>query len=42
VGYEPRAQRDVLMALDAGPAVEAVESQPMWLHWVSEHQDQPA
>ena len=24
------------MALDAGPGVEAVASQPMWLHWVSE------
>ena len=27
---------DVLMALDADPGVEAVASQPMWLHWVSE------
>jgi hypothetical protein len=26
----------LLMALDADPAVEAVASQPMWLHWVSE------
>jgi hypothetical protein len=24
------------MALDADPGVEAVASQPMWLHWVSE------
>ena len=29
-------ERDVLMALDADPGVEAVASQPMWLHWVSE------
>jgi len=29
-------RRDVLMALDADPGVEAVASQPMWLHWVSE------
>ena len=26
----------MLMALDADPGVEAVASQPMWLHWVSE------
>jgi TnsA-like endonuclease N terminal len=25
-----------LMALDADPGVEAVASQPMWLHWVSD------
>jgi hypothetical protein len=36
VGYESWAERDVLMALDADPGVEAVASQPMWLHWVSE------
>jgi len=24
------------MALDTDPGVEAVASQPMWLHWVSE------
>jgi hypothetical protein len=36
VGYESWVERDVLMALDAGPGVEAVASQPMWLHWVSE------
>jgi hypothetical protein len=36
VGYESWAERDVLMALDADPAVDAVASQPMWLHWVSE------
>jgi len=29
-------ERDVLMALDADPGVEAVASQPTWLHWVSE------
>ena len=33
VGYESWAERDVLMALDADPGVEAVASQPMWLHW---------
>lgn len=26
----------MLMALDTDPGVEAVASQPMWLHWVSE------
>ena len=36
VGYESWVERDVLMALDADPGVEAVASQPMWLHWVSE------
>ncbi|HEV3289873.1 MAG TPA: TnsA-like heteromeric transposase endonuclease subunit [Streptosporangiaceae bacterium] len=36
VGYESWAERDVLMALDADPGVEAVASQPMWLRWVSE------
>jgi hypothetical protein len=36
VGYESWVERDVLMALDAGRGVEAVASQPMWLHWVSE------
>lgn len=25
---------------DADPAVDAVASQPMWLHWVCKHQDQ--
>ena len=35
VGYESWVERDVLMALDADPGVEAVASQPMWLHWVS-------
>jgi hypothetical protein len=29
-------ERDVLMALDADPGVEAVASQPMWLHWAGE------
>jgi hypothetical protein len=42
VGYESWVERDTLMALDADPGVEAVASQPMWLHWVSKHQDQPA
>ena len=32
VGYESWVERDVLMALDADPGVEAVASQPMWLH----------
>jgi hypothetical protein len=36
VGYESWVERDVLMALDADPGVEAVASQPMWLHWVSD------
>ena len=36
VGYESWVERDVLMALDADPGVEAVASQPVWLHWVSE------
>jgi hypothetical protein len=36
VGYESWAERDVLMALDADPRVEAVASQPMCLHWASE------
>jgi hypothetical protein len=36
VGYESWVERDVQMALDADPGVEAVASQPMWLHWVSE------
>lgn len=36
VGYESLVERDVLMALDADPGVEAVASQPMWLHGVSE------
>jgi hypothetical protein len=36
VGYESWVERDVLMALDADPGVEAVASQPMRLHWVSE------
>ncbi len=36
VGHESWVERDVLMALDADPGVEAVASQPMWLHWVSE------
>ena len=31
-----RGRSDVLMALDADPGVEAVASQPMRLHWVSE------
>lgn len=35
VGYESWVERDVLMALDADPGVDAVASQPMWLHWVS-------
>lgn len=30
--YESWAERDVLMAPDADPGVEAVASQPMWLH----------
>jgi len=34
-GYGSQAERDVRVALDAGPAVEAVASQPMWLHGVS-------
>ena len=29
-------QFPVLMALDADPGVEAVASQPMWLHWAGE------
>ena len=36
VGYESWVERDVLMALDADPGVEAVASQPMWLHWADE------
>ncbi len=36
VGYESWVERDTLMALDADPGVEAVASQPMWLHWVSD------
>jgi len=36
VCYESWLERDVLMALDADPGVEAVASQPMWLHRVSE------
>jgi hypothetical protein len=36
VGYESWVERDVLMALDADSGVEAVASQPMSLHWVSE------
>jgi hypothetical protein len=36
VGHESWVERDVLMALDADPGVEAVASQPMWLHWISE------
>ena len=32
VGYESWVERDVLMALDADAGVEAVASQPMWLH----------
>jgi hypothetical protein len=36
VGYESWAERDVLMAMDADPGVEAVASQPMWLHWAGE------
>ena len=35
-GYESWVERDVLMALDADPGVEAVASQPMWLHWADE------
>jgi len=36
VGYESWVERDTLMALDADPRVEAVASQPMWLHWAAE------
>jgi hypothetical protein len=36
VGYESWVERGTLMALDADPGVEAVASQPMWLHWVSD------
>jgi hypothetical protein len=36
VGYESWVERDALMALDADPGVEAVASQPMWLHWADE------
>ena len=36
VGYESWVERDTLMALDADPGVEAVASQPMWLHWADE------
>jgi hypothetical protein len=36
VGYESWVERDVLMALDADPGVEAVASQPMLLHWAGE------
>jgi hypothetical protein len=36
VVYESWVERDVLMALDADQGVEAVASQPMWLHWIGE------
>jgi hypothetical protein len=35
-GYESWLERDVLVALDADPGVEAVALQPMWLQRVSE------
>jgi hypothetical protein len=41
-GYESWAGRDVRVAMDAGPAVDAVASQQMRLHWVSKRQDQSA